>query len=48
MPGEIEHEHELKTRAEGVSLQDWHFESLKKVALELALESQCDALEAEL
>jgi len=48
LPGEIEHEHELKTRAEGISLQDWHVESLKKVAVELGLVSQFASLEAEL
>ena len=48
LPGEIEHEHEVKTRAEGISLKDWHIEGLKNVALELGLEDQFAALEAEL
>ena len=48
LPGEMEHENEQQARSEGMSLPDWHVESLKQVALDLDLEEQFALLEAEL
>ncbi len=45
LPGEIEHENEQQAHSQGMSLQDWHLESLKQLAISLGLEQQFAALE---